>query len=121
MLIRRLNDCSEIIAGDLTRLREILHPDREYDFDGRYSLAHARLDPGLSSRPHRLISTEVYYILSGQGEMHVDSESSVVGPSDAVVIPAESDQWIMNTGNVPLEFLCIVDPAWRAEDEEVLG
>ena len=28
MLLRRLEDCDEFIAGDLTRLREILHPDK---------------------------------------------------------------------------------------------
>lgn len=120
MLIRKLKACAEIVAGDQTRLRELLHPDREYHFDGRHSLAHAVLGAGLSSTPHRLISTEVYYILSGSGEMHIDTESARVEPGDAVTIPPEAVQWIANTGTVPLEFLCIVDPAWRAEDEEIL-
>jgi mannose-6-phosphate isomerase-like protein (cupin superfamily) len=29
-------------------------------------------------------------------------------------------QWLENTGKEEIEFLCIVDPAWRPEDEEVL-
>jgi mannose-6-phosphate isomerase-like protein (cupin superfamily) len=120
MLIRRLKECPQIVAGDQTRLRELLHPGRGYDFDGRYSLAHAALAPGMTSTPHRLISTEVYYILSGTGEMHIDSESATVEPGDAVTIPIEAVQWIKNIGSTPLEFLCIVDPAWRAEDEEIL-
>ncbi|PWB68799.1 cupin domain-containing protein, partial [candidate division GN15 bacterium] len=99
---------------------ELLHPRGDYAFDGRYSLAHAVLAPEKASAPHWLKSCEVYYILSGEGEMHIDSETALIGPGDAVVIPAESMQWLRNTGAKPLTFLCIVDPAWRAEDEVIL-
>jgi mannose-6-phosphate isomerase-like protein (cupin superfamily) len=119
MRIRRLTDCPEITAGDLTRLRELLHPCRDYPFEGRYSLAHAIVAPGWKSRRHRLKTDEVYYILSGRGRMHVDEESAEVGPGDALEIPPGSVQWIENIGPDELSFLCIVDPAWRAEDEEV--
>lgn len=74
----------------------------------------------MASTRHRLISTEVYYILAGEAWMHVGVESAKVGPGDAIVIPPETEQWIRNTGKVQLEFLCIVDPAWRVEDEEIL-
>ncbi|MCX6835670.1 MAG: cupin domain-containing protein [candidate division Zixibacteria bacterium] len=120
MRIRHLNDCPEIIAGDFTRLRELLHPDRNYPFCGRYSFAHAIVDVGQASTRHRLKSGEVYYILAGQGTMHVDGDSAPVGPGDVVEIPPGSVQWIENVGPDDLAFLCIVDPAWRAEDEEIL-
>jgi len=32
---------------------------------------------------------------------------------------AGDDQYIENTGDSDLKFLCIVDPAWREENEEV--
>lgn len=121
MLIRKLQNCPEIIAGDHTRLRELLHPDREYPFTGRYSLAQAIVAPGEASVRHRLRTDEVYYILSGTGEMHVDDETATVSAGDAVDIPPGSAQWIENTGEEDLVFLCIVDPAWRETDEEVLG
>ena len=120
MRIRRLADCPEFVAGDGTRLRELLHPDREYRFGGRYSLALAVLPPGRCSAPHRLASDEVYYILAGRGRMHVDEDSAEVSAGDAVDIPPRAVQWIENTGDTDLEFLCIVDPAWRPEDEEIL-
>ena len=120
MLIRRLKDCSEITAGDDTRLRELLHPDRDYKFGGRYSLAHATLSPGAASEPHRLTVDEVYYIISGLGNMHIDDETSEVGTGDAIEIPPGSVQWIECTGKTDLQFLCIVDPAWSAESEEIL-
>ena len=52
--------------------------------------------------------------------MHVDSESAEVHSGQAVYIPPNSIQYIANTGKSDLEFLCIVDPAWRPEDEEIL-
>ena len=118
MLIRKLFDCPEFIAGDGTQLRELLHPDKQ-DIALRYSLAHAVVPTGKVSTPHALKTSEVYYILEGQGEMHIDDEVSRVEPGDAVYIPPHARQYIRNTGTVPLIFICLVDPAWRAEDETV--
>ncbi len=120
MLIRRLSQMKEIVAGDGTRLRELLHPDRDYSFSGRYSLALATVPRGHSSKKHRLSSDEVYYIVSGSGTMHIDLESALVESGDAIEIPPGSVQWIENIGETELSFLCIVDPAWRVEDEDVL-
>lgn len=51
--------------------------------------------------------------------MHIDHEAGKVREGSAVLIPPGAVQWLENTGNVPLVFLAIVDPAWRREDEEV--
>ncbi|OGD30435.1 MAG: mannose-6-phosphate isomerase, partial [Candidatus Aminicenantes bacterium RBG_13_63_10] len=83
------------------------------------SLAWARVPARRSTRPHRLASSEVYYILAGEGEMHIEPEKKTIGPGHVVYIPPGSRQWIENTGQDELRFLCIVDPAWRPEDEEV--
>ena len=44
-----------------------------------------------------------------------------VGPEDTIYIPPDAVQNIQNTGDVDLIFICIVDPAWRVEDEEILN
>jgi mannose-6-phosphate isomerase-like protein (cupin superfamily) len=119
MLIKELKYCVEIIAGDSTILRELLHPDKD-SVNLRYSLAHAMVKPGETSIPHRLRTSEVYYILEGEGAMHINDESSEVHPGQAIYIPPHAIQYIHNTGQTGLRFLCIVDPAWRPEDEEVL-
>ena len=120
MFIRDLSSCKEITAGDSTLLRELLNPLKD-PLNLRYSLAIARVRPGVTTRLHRLKNSEVYYIVSGEGEMVVDAEHERVNPGCAVYIPPGSTQQIKNIGDRPLVFLCIVDPAWRQEDEEILG
>ena len=118
MLTRSLSDCKEILAGDNTLLRELLHPVRN-GAAIRYSLAHAKLSRGTASLPHRLKTSEVYYFISGHGRMHVDGEVTPVGAEQILYLPPGAVQHVENTGTGELVFLCIVDPAWRAEDEEV--
>ncbi len=118
MFVRNLSDCSEFVAGDGTLLRELLHPDKQ-EIELRYSLAHAIVPIGQVSIEHSLTTSEVYYILSGIGEMHIDQEVQTVKAGDAVYIPPNARQFIRNVGNESIVFICIVDPAWRKEDERV--
>jgi len=119
MFIKNLNECKEFKAGDNSTLRELLHTDKA-DLAIRYSLAHAVVRPGQTTTLHSLKTSEVYYIMEGEGIMHINDESSRVSPGDAIYIPPRSRQCIHNTGKTDLIFLCIVDPAWRREDEEII-
>ncbi len=119
MFIKNLIDCEEFTAGDGSKLRELLHPDKA-DIDIRYSLAHAIVRPGQTATLHSLKTSEVYYIMEGEGIMHIDEESSKVHSGAAIYIPPGSKQYIHNSGKTDLVFLCIVDPAWRREDEEIM-
>ncbi len=119
MFLKRLKDCREFIAGDGSILRELLHPEKA-DLQIRYSLAYAKVAAGQKTKSHRLKSCEVYYITAGSGLMHINEESLEVGLESAIYIPPGARQYIENTGDSDLEFLCIVDPAWRQEDEEML-
>jgi mannose-6-phosphate isomerase-like protein (cupin superfamily) len=118
LLVKRLADCPEFAAGDGSRLRELLHPERD-PVACRYSLARARLAPGARSLAHRLEQTEVYLLTRGGGLMHVAGEARRVEAGDAVYIPAGAEQWLENDGPGEIEFICIVDPAWTAAGETV--
>jgi mannose-6-phosphate isomerase-like protein (cupin superfamily) len=118
VVIRNLRECEEFVAGDGTLLRELLHPDKHGE-GYRYSLAEARLAPGMVSAPHRLSASEVYYITAGRGRMHIDGEEREVAAGDAILIPPEARQYIESLGPDELVFLCIVDPAWTPEAETV--
>jgi mannose-6-phosphate isomerase-like protein (cupin superfamily) len=119
MIVKNFSNCPEFIAGDKTVLRELLNPLHE-PLECRYSLAHASLAPGHTSILHRLKTCEVYFILSGFGNMEIDDEIRAVSSGDTLYIPPCAKQRITNTGSAELRFLCIVDPAWRAQDEEIL-
>lgn len=122
MIVKKLKDLKKIDGLDNTVIREMLNPKHE---DGlvslNYSLAHATLEPNTSSAPHRFFTaSEVYYILKGTGLMHIDDEAAEVGPGDTIYIPPEAVQYIENTGDVDLEFLCIVYPPWQPDAEELV-
>ncbi len=119
MLIKDLLNCQEFTAGDATVLKELIHPDKE-TIKLRYSLAHATLKTGKISMPHKLKTSEVYYIIEGEGMMHIENESNKVKAGQAIYIPPNTKQFIENTGKSDLKFLCIVDPAWKKEDEVIL-
>ena len=122
MLIRRLQDRELFNALDNTIIREILNPKHESQpLVLNYSLAHATLKPKEKSLPHRFFeASEVYFILKGKGVMHIDDESAEVTPGDTIYIPPPAVQWIENIGSENLEFLCIVDPAWKPDAEELV-
>ncbi len=117
MFVIDQKDCEEFIAGDGSILRELLHPDKA-ELAIRFSLARARVKPGQTTLRHRLKTAEVYYIVEGGGTISIDGESRNVREGQAIYIPPLSWQSIHNPGPKDLIFLCMVDPAWRREDEE---
>lgn len=114
-----LADRREFLAGDHTVLRELLHPAKQPLALG-YSVAHGTLAPGGRSKWHRLASSEVYYIIAGRGRMFVGDSVVLVEPGSVIYVPPGAKQSLENSGPTAIEFLCLVDPAWRPEDEEVL-
>lgn len=117
MLIKSINDCEYFQVPDKTVLCELLHPKNE-NLKMDCSIAHAFLDKGQASLPHKLkTSVEVYYILEGEGLMHIDNQTENVAKGDAIYIPPGSVQWIENRGSSSLKFLCVVTPPWMEEDE----
>lgn len=122
MLIRRLHERDVITALDDTEVRELINPEHDLlDLVLTYSLAHAMLKPGEKSLPHRFHeASEVYYILKGHGIMHINDETAEVSPGDMIYIPPRAVQWIESEGPDNLEFLCVVDPAWKPDAEELV-
>ncbi|MDP2796690.1 MAG: cupin domain-containing protein [Methanoregula sp.] len=119
MIIRDITDSSHERVLDHSLLCELLHPDKVAGAQAlECSIAHAIILPGESTLPHLLKkSTELYYILKGSGEMHIDNESAPVSPGQCILIPPQARQWIRNTGKENLVFLCIVSPKWQDIDE----
>ncbi len=116
---KRLKEVAGFLAGDHTWLREVLHPAND-GLELPYSLAHARLERGTASLPHRLQkSDEAYFFLKGEGVLHIDEKKISVQAGDVALVPAGALQYLDNTGQGQLAFLCIVSPPWSVEDEAI--
>mgnify|MGYP006266087995 CR=1 FL=1 len=120
MFYRKIHELPAFVAGDSTRLREVLRPERD-GLDLPYSLAQAELDPGTASDPHRLAhSTELYLFVAGSGMAIVNGQEIEVAAGSVVLIPQNAEQYVRNTGREALVFFCVVAPPWRAEQEVIL-
>ena len=80
--------------------------------DPDVSIARAKVEPGVTTRWHRLKGTvERYYILNGTGRVEVGKLSpEEVKPGDIVLIPPMCRQRITNIGSEDLVFLAICTP-----------
>ena len=120
MLKKSLHQIPAFTAGDATQIREWLHPKNDA-LDLPYSIAFAELESGSSSLPHILQTrTEVYLVLEGEGLAYVGGQAQTMQPNDLILIPAGVEQYVENTGDSTLKFICIVSPPWAKEDEFVM-
>lgn len=80
--------------------------------DPDVSIARARIEPGVTTRWHRLVDTaERYVIVEGKGHVEIDSlPATNVSAGDVVLIPPMCRQRIANTGPEDLVFLAICSP-----------
>jgi mannose-6-phosphate isomerase-like protein (cupin superfamily) len=119
MFKKSLSDIPSFIAGDKTIIKEFVHPKNDA-VDVNYSLAHAVVEVGQASEPHILHkSSELYVILSGEGELFIEKDAAILRGGDAALVPAGATQWIRNVGDVPLVFYVVVSPPWSEAQEEV--
>ncbi len=75
-------------------------------------LAIATLAPGKEIEAHVDPMEEIYFVLTGSGEMGVDDESRQVGPGDATWIPTGSSHSLLNNGNEDLVILVVASRNW---------
>lgn len=119
MSIQRKSEIPTIEGIEGTKIKQLFQPHNTLN-GIRFSLAHFTLKPRKRSLRHKLQSSETYYILQGIGILRVKGDSIEVKKDDSVYVPPNSEQFIENTGQSDLVFLCIVDPAWKKEDEVIL-
>lgn len=118
MLCVDVNSISPVEGGEGTQIKQIFHPHNTM-LGIRFSMARCTIQKSTKSKKHILKSAEVYYITSGMGILHVDDQICELKAGQAVYVSPHSEQFVENTGDAPLEFLCIVDPAWKQEDETI--
>ena len=107
--------CRPFTTGDGSEIRELLaHRNSSIR---KQSLAEATLRAGQSTRAHfHPRAEEIYYILKGEGRMKIMEEERLVGPGDAIAIPAGSPHQISQQGQEDLVFLCCCAPGYEPDD-----
>ena len=106
--IRKQNLSDEFYSPEKCYITELSNtPD-----DPDASIARARVEPGVTTRWHRLAETvERYYIVNGRGRMEVgELPPQEVNAGDVVLIPPMCRQRITNIGPEDLVFLAICTP-----------
>lgn len=106
--IKPLNDCADYYTAERCHILELSNCAE----DPEVSIARARVEPGVTTRWHRLEGiAERYVILSGSGRVEVGAlPAQDIGPGDVVLIPPLCPQRISNTGTEDLVFLAICSP-----------
>ena len=119
MSIQRNSDIPIIEGNEGTQIKQYFHPLNTLN-GIRFSMAQFTIKPSKRSLRHKLQSSEVYYILDGKGIITIDDETISVKKDDSVYVPPQSEQFMENSGEGDLRFLCIVDPAWESQGETIL-
>ncbi|WP_410507353.1 cache domain-containing protein [Methanosarcina hadiensis] len=120
LVVRDTGNCEFINATGVS-LCELMHPERmEIDPEVNYSIAYVIVDPGEKSLRHRLSNSETYYVLEGSGMIYIDDIPVSLHKGKLVLVPANETQYLENTGSSSLLLLAIDQPAWQAENEEII-
>jgi len=119
MSIKQNSKIDFIEGGEGVKIKEFFNPNNTLN-QINYSIAQCSLDVGKKTKLHRIKSSEIYYILEGKGNLKIDEEIFCLEKNDSAHVPPNSKQFIENIGSENLRFLCIVEPAWKAEDDEIL-
>ena len=117
MNIIHLDSCNEFVAGDNCILKEIFNPNKE-ELALSYSLAHAKVKPGEKTLAHKLSSLRgLLYLKRPWPYARKLRRRACKGRRHSLHSPQMRFSILKNTGHLELEFLCMVEPSWKAEDE----
>ena len=114
--ISPLDPAAEFFTAEQCHILELSNTPH----DPACSIARARVEPGITTRLHRLAAiTERYVILDGCGRAEIGTlPPREVGPGDVLLIPPDCPQRIANTGSTNLVFLAICTPRFTPDSYE---
>lgn len=113
MILQNIDKQAPFTTKDGSTIRSIL--DRTNAPVQHQSLAEASLPAGAQTERHyHRVSEEIYFILSGRGEMTVGTESREIVEGDAILIPPGA--WHTLLALTPMRFLCCCAPPYSHDD-----
>jgi mannose-6-phosphate isomerase-like protein (cupin superfamily) len=119
MSLKQNSKINFVKGNEGTKIKQYFHPHNTLN-KIKYSLAQFTLDISKKTKLHKIKSSEIYYILEGKGKLKINEKIFYLEKDDSAYVPPNSTQFIENIGTKELRFLCIVEPAWKIEDENIL-
>lgn len=108
-VFRRASDCpTESWRSSETGFVDwwtLFSADRTPTRDLTVGIAEIPVGAPRPDRGHQHTQTELYFIISGSGEVTVNGETTAVAAGDAVLIPGDAEHVAVNTGSEPLRLL----------------
>lgn len=115
-----LDALESFITADGSSIRELAGP--AWTKARNQSLAEATLAPGGETAEHYHPRTEeLYYFVSGTGQMRLGEEEAAVRAGDCVVIAPGTRHKLFNPGPEALVLLCCCAPAYSDDDTVMTG
>lgn len=104
---------TEYYTDERCYIIEIINTPENPDF----SIARARVNPGVTTAPHALQGTEeIYQITEGEGVAIIDGIEYDMVKGDCIVIPPDVSQQIRNVGDGDLIFMCTCFPRFEVKN-----
>lgn len=115
--LHRADESKEFFSNERCHILELLN---NHDTEKPFSIARARVEPGVTTAWHRLNGiVEYYYIMEGEGLMEIgDDPGFKVKKNDIVKIEANMAQRIKNITEEDLVFLAICNPPFTDKNYE---
>lgn len=110
-VVRRIEDCETEAWADpakgLVEWWTLFSSERTPTSELTVGIADIPVGAPRPARGHSHRQAELYYFISGNGEVVVDGVTRTVTSGDAVMIPGGVEHMAVNTGNVPLRLLYV--------------
>jgi len=82
-----------------------------------FGIAYGKLSADKKALKHlHRISDEVYYVVSGRGNVHLDNSSYPISTGSVVFVPTNIAHALENTSREELEVLCLSNPPYQEND-----
>lgn len=95
------------MEGKHVRDLKVIYPETVDPDPSSLILGVVEVDPGHSTPLHMHRCEEVYYILSGEGEVEIEGERYEVKEGYGVYIPVGAKHRILNTGSDILKYVAV--------------
>jgi quercetin dioxygenase-like cupin family protein len=101
---------STVMGDDLVGVTKQLLVGRDEGWDG-WAMRLFTVAPGGHTPRHTHDWPHINVVLSGRGILHVDGDDHTIQAGTSGFVPAGSSHQFTNSGDQPLEFVCIVPEA----------